>query len=54
MNVLEEIAKLAIECLTLDIEERPKINDVAQRLRTLQTHREGQKVQLGNLLPHEC
>uniref|UniRef100_A0A0D3HN12 Protein kinase domain-containing protein n=1 Tax=Oryza barthii TaxID=65489 RepID=A0A0D3HN12_9ORYZ len=43
MNVLEEIAKLAIECLTLDIEERPKINDVAQRLRTLQTHREGQE-----------
>jgi len=35
MKVLTEIGKLATECLTLDIDKRPKINDVALQLRTL-------------------
>jgi len=32
MTILEEIGKLATECLTLDIHKRPRISDVAKRL----------------------
>ena len=35
MAVLIEIGKLAMDCLTLEIDKRPKINDVAIRLRAL-------------------
>lgn len=32
MKILEEIGKLATECLTMDIHKRPGMNDVARRL----------------------
>ncbi|CAD6342762.1 unnamed protein product [Miscanthus lutarioriparius] len=35
MAVLVEIGKLAMDCLTLEIDKRPKINDVAIRLKAL-------------------
>jgi hypothetical protein len=35
MKILEEIGKLATECLTLDIHKRPRISDVAKRLLVL-------------------
>lgn len=35
MKILEEIGKLATECLILDIHKRPKISDVAKRLLVL-------------------
>ncbi|OEL14718.1 Wall-associated receptor kinase 2 [Dichanthelium oligosanthes] len=35
MNALVEIGNLAMDCLTLNIDKRPKINDVAVRLQTL-------------------
>ncbi|CAL4992594.1 unnamed protein product [Urochloa decumbens] len=34
-NILEELARLATDCLRLDIDKRPKMNDVVGRLRMI-------------------
>uniref|UniRef100_A0A0E0JYG0 non-specific serine/threonine protein kinase n=1 Tax=Oryza punctata TaxID=4537 RepID=A0A0E0JYG0_ORYPU len=43
MKILEEVAKLATKCLTLDIDRRPQMNDVVKHLQMLKIRTEGQE-----------
>lgn len=40
MDVLDEIVNLALECVKLELEERPEMRDVSECLRKIQTTRE--------------
>uniref|UniRef100_A0A0E0JYG1 Protein kinase domain-containing protein n=1 Tax=Oryza punctata TaxID=4537 RepID=A0A0E0JYG1_ORYPU len=46
-NILDEIANLATECLSLDIDRRPQINYVAEHLRMIQAQIKGQEKSAG-------
>uniref|UniRef100_A0A0D9VES3 Protein kinase domain-containing protein n=1 Tax=Leersia perrieri TaxID=77586 RepID=A0A0D9VES3_9ORYZ len=47
MKILKEIAKLATECLSLDIDRRPQINYVTENLRIFQAQIKGQEKAAG-------
>jgi hypothetical protein len=44
LEILDSLAEIAVECLNLDVDRRPKMADVAERLLTLQRYHRSQIV----------
>ncbi|CAM0878111.1 unnamed protein product [Alopecurus aequalis] len=44
LEILDSLAEIAVECLNLDVDQRPKMTDVAERLLTLQRYHRSQAV----------